>query len=85
LCGEIRTFEQATRDAQTRANEMVVEMEHPRAGRLQLLGTPIRLHSTPATHRTPPPELGEHNKAVLAELGYAAEQIAELEQQGVLG
>ncbi len=85
LCGEIRSFEQATQDAQTRANEMVVEMEHPRAGTLQLLGTPIRLHSTPATHRTPPPDLGEHNKAVLAELGYTAEQITELERQGVLG
>ena len=85
LCGEIRTFEQAAQDAQTGANQMVVEMDHPRAGKLALLGTPLRLNSTPATHRTPPPDLGEHNQVVLKELGYTAEDIANLAQQGVFG
>ncbi len=85
LCGEIRSFEQAAQDPQTRANQMIVAMDHPRAGRLDLLGAPIRLHSTPATCRTPSPELGEHNRVVLQELGYAAEQIDDLERQGVFG
>ena len=85
LCGAIRTFEQAAQDAQTGANQMVVEMDHPRAGKLALLGTPLRLNATPATHRTPPPDLGEHNQAVLKELGYTAEDIADLAQQGVFG
>ncbi len=85
LCGEIRTFEQAAQDAQAGANQMVVEMEHPRAGNLSLLGTPLRLNATPATHRTPPPDLGEHNQVILKELGYTAEDIAKLAQQGVFG
>jgi crotonobetainyl-CoA:carnitine CoA-transferase CaiB-like acyl-CoA transferase len=85
LCGEVRSFEQAAQDAQLRANQMIVEMNHPRAGMLELLGTPLRLHSTPATHRTPPPDLGEHTKIVLAELGYTPEQIDDLERQGVFG
>lgn len=85
LCGEIRSFEKATRDPQTSANEMIVEMDHPRAGKMQLLGTPVRLHSTPATYRTPPPDLGADNKTVLAELGYTTEQIADLERQGIFG
>ncbi len=83
LCGEIRSFAEATRDPQARSNQMVVDADQPQAGRMQLLGTPVRLHSTPATHRTPPPALGEHNRSVVAELGYTIEQIAELEQQGV--
>lgn len=85
LCGEIRSFDKATQDPQTGANEMIVEMEHPRAGKMQFLGTPVRLHSTPATFRTPPPDLGADNKTVLADLGYTAEQISDLERQGVLG
>jgi crotonobetainyl-CoA:carnitine CoA-transferase CaiB-like acyl-CoA transferase len=85
LCGEIRSFEQAAQDPQARANQMIVAMDHPRAGRLDLLGAPIRLYSTPATYRTPPPELGQHNRLVLEELGYTPEQIDDLEQQGVFG
>lgn len=85
LCGEIRSFEKATRDPQTSANEMIVEMEHPRAGKMQLLGTPVRLHSTPAIYQTPPPDLGADNKTVLAELGYTTEQIVDLERQGIMG
>ncbi len=85
VCGEIRSFEQAAADPQTRANEMVVEMSHPRAGRLKLLGTPLRLHATPATHRTPPPGLGEHNRQVAKELGYSEEEIDEFERKGIFG
>jgi len=85
LCGEIRTFEQAAQDAQAGATQMVVEMDHPRAGKLSLLGTPLRLHATPATHRTPPPDLGEHTHVVLKELGYTSEEIANLAQQGIFG
>lgn len=85
LCGEIKTFEQAADDPQIQANNMVVEMEHPQLGRLRLLGTPIRLHDTPATHRLPPADLGEHNYEIMSELGYSKEEIAELEEQGVFG
>ena len=85
LCSEINTFEQAAADPQIQANNMVVEMEHPRLGPLRLLGTPLRLHDTPASHRLPPADLGEHNHEILAELGYSADEIAELEAQGALG
>jgi crotonobetainyl-CoA:carnitine CoA-transferase CaiB-like acyl-CoA transferase len=85
LCGRVRSFEEAARDPQLHANGMIVEMDDPRAGILELLGTPIRLHSTPAKLRMPPPALGEHNKIVLSELGYSPAQIDELERQGVFG
>jgi len=36
------------------------------------------------SYRLPPPALGEHTGEVLAELGYAADQVAELKQKGVI-
>lgn len=85
LCGEIKTLAEAAEDPQVRANRMVIEMEHPDAGTLRLFGTPIRLRDTPATHRLPPPTLGQHTEEVLAEIGYSQEEIATLRAQGALG
>ncbi len=85
LCGEIKTFEEAADDPQIQVNNMVVEMEHPRLGKLRLLGTPLRLYDTPSSHYMPPADLGEHNREVLIELGYSEEEIAELSEKGVLG
>lgn len=85
LCTEIKTYAQAGDDPQMQANEMVVEMDIGGLDTLRLLGTPIRLSDTPAAHRLPPPDLGEHNKTLLRELGYAEDQIAEFERQGAFG
>ncbi len=85
LCGEIKTFEEAADDPQIEVNNMVVEMEHPRLGKLRLLGTPLRLYDTPPAHCMPPADLGEHNREVLSELGYSEQEIAELKEKEVLG
>jgi crotonobetainyl-CoA:carnitine CoA-transferase CaiB-like acyl-CoA transferase len=85
LCGEIKSFEEAADDPQIEANKMVVEMEHPRLGTLRLLGTPVRLYDTPVSHRFSPPDLGEHTKEVLIELGYSEPEAATLKKDGVIG
>jgi len=61
-------------------------MDHPRAGKVRMVGAPVRLSETPGSVRTPAPMLGEHTDLVLRELlGLAAEDIAALRAAGAIG
>jgi crotonobetainyl-CoA:carnitine CoA-transferase CaiB-like acyl-CoA transferase len=84
LCAPVLTLEQALADEQTAVNEMIMEMEHPAAGRVRALRAPIRLSGTPSTLRYVPPRLGEHNQEVLLEHGFDNDQVARLVEAGVL-
>ncbi|SEN19390.1 CaiB/BaiF CoA transferase family protein [Nonomuraea pusilla] len=85
LCAPVRTLEQALADEQTTVNRMILETDHPVAGRIRTLSAPIRLSASPFDVRHAPPRLGEHNAEVLAEHGFTAEQIEALVRAGVLG
>jgi len=67
------------------AREMFVEVDHPKAGKLKLTGSHIKLSETKPGIRTPAPLLGQYNEEVYgALLGYTAETIEELKQKGVV-
>lgn len=82
--GPIYDLGQTWADPQTAAREMIVEVDHPKAGRVKLPGIPFKLTDTPGRVRTAPPTLGEHTDSVLARLGYSAEQIAALRLAGAI-
>jgi len=84
FCARVRSFTEAAEDPQVRANGMVQEMEHPRAGKLRTLGNPIRLHGTPPTLRQAPPDLGEHSRQIALELGYPEDEVEKMFREGVL-
>ena len=68
------------------ARGTLVEMEHPRAGKVKMVGAPVRLSETPGSVRTPSPMLGEHTTEVLRELlGMDADAVTALREQGVIG
>ncbi len=83
--GPVHSIGEALSHPQPAARDMIVELNHPRAGRTRALGFPIRLYDTPARVTRPAPELGEHNVEVLLEAGYSAEEIEQLVAEGVLG
>jgi crotonobetainyl-CoA:carnitine CoA-transferase CaiB-like acyl-CoA transferase len=84
-CGAVRSVDEALRDPQILARQMVEAVNHPTIGALNVLGVPVKLSDTPGAVRTAPPRLGEHTRQVLSqELGMSAEQIAELMARGVI-
>jgi len=86
LCTKINSYEEAAEDPQLRVNEMILETVHPRAGAINVLGTPLRIQNYDrCSRKNAPPELGEHNHEILRELGYTNQEIQEFEQKGVFG
>jgi len=84
-CGPINDYAQVFADAQVRAREMVVEVEHPRLGRVRSLGSPIKMSATPADPTRRAPLLGEHTNEILTEMGMSEEEIARLRASGAIG
>ena len=76
--GPIYRMNEVFEDAQVRHLGMTRTVPHPVLGEVEVVGQPIELSRTPWSVRTATPEAGEHTDAVLAELGYGAEEIAAL-------
>ncbi len=82
--GPINSIDQVVTDPQVIAREMIVEVDHPLAGKTSLPGIPIKLSETPGTIREPAPLLGEHTAEILSDLlDYTPEQIKSMEEQGL--
>ena len=64
LCAPVNRYADLPSDPQVMASGMLVEQEHPRAGRLRTLDTPIRSQPDARGIRTPAPALGEHTETV---------------------
>jgi crotonobetainyl-CoA:carnitine CoA-transferase CaiB-like acyl-CoA transferase len=60
------------------AAHTVETVEHPTAGPLRMIGSPMQVDGERLAAYRPPPRLGEHTKEVLAEAGYSAAEVADL-------
>ena len=83
--GPINDVAQVFEEPQVKARGVRIELEHPVAGKLPLVASPMRFSATPVEHRLAPPVLGQHTEEVLRgllELGDA--DIARLRADGVI-
>ncbi|WP_400162034.1 CaiB/BaiF CoA transferase family protein [Brevibacillus sp. TJ4] len=80
----INRYDEALNDPQIRSREMVVEYEHPLAGKVQSLGIPAKMSRTPGQINRPAPLLGQHTEEVLKELAYTDEQIQKLAENKII-
>jgi crotonobetainyl-CoA:carnitine CoA-transferase CaiB-like acyl-CoA transferase len=80
----INTLLEASNDPDVLANGYVTEIDYPKHGkRLKVHGTPWQFSETPAKPGIAP-ELGEHNEAVLGELGYSPAEVADLRARKII-
>jgi crotonobetainyl-CoA:carnitine CoA-transferase CaiB-like acyl-CoA transferase len=80
----VNSLDELPDDPQVRANDYVVDFEHPTYGTTQVLGVPVRLSETPGGVRLPAPEHGQHTEEILLGLGYDWDRISELRATGVI-
>lgn len=79
-CGPIHRIDQVFDDVQVRHLGIAQPMHHPELGDVRVVGQPMTLsrHPREAMAMQPAPHQGDHTEAILQELGYSAERIAEL-------
>ncbi len=82
--GPVLSITEMHQDPQTLARDMVSEVEHSRVGTVKTIGLPIKLSETPGGVQHGAPVYGEHTREVLAEAGYAADEIAALIEAGAV-
>ena len=83
--GPIHSVQEALEHPQTVARDMVVHLDHPRAGDIQMTGIQIKLSETPGEVVSPPPLLGQHTPEILSDwLKLGPEDIKRLVTSGAI-
>ncbi|CAM3578822.1 CoA transferase [Polaromonas hydrogenivorans] len=80
----VQTIDKVLSDPQTLARDMVVEQDHPLLGKIKLPNLPFRFSGCDTSPSGPAPMLGQHNREIAASVGYSAQDIDAMEQDGVL-
>ncbi|WP_229458952.1 CaiB/BaiF CoA transferase family protein [Massilia glaciei] len=84
-CGPINDIGDVFENPQVKARGVAIEMDHPSAGKVTLVRSPMKLSATPTAAHRAPPLLGQHTDEVLREvLGRSDAEIAQLRAGGVL-
>lgn len=83
--GPINNMKDVYEDPNTRIREMIVEVRHPDAGKLEVIGNPCKMSRYPCTYTTAGPYVGQNNEDIFEELGFTAEQLDAYRGEGCLG
>jgi len=82
--GPINSIPEAFEDPQLKHRRMLVEIDHPLAGKVKQVANPIRYADSALTYERRAPDLGEHTMEILREFGVDTAAIESLKQEGVV-
>ena len=74
----INTLDEVFADPQVQTYGFPIEVEHPKMGKMKLLGNAVDMSRTPPSIDRPPPMLGEHTEEILTGLGFDRAAISDL-------
>ena len=85
MCGPVNNIEQVVNDPHIQEREMIVELEHSRAGKLKVVGTPMKFSRTPCRIDKASPDLGEHTEEILTTWqGLSEDEIQNLRKSRII-
>jgi crotonobetainyl-CoA:carnitine CoA-transferase CaiB-like acyl-CoA transferase len=80
----VQRIDQVLADPQVQARNMIVEQDHPVLGKVKLANVPFKFSDCDASVRVAAPLLGQHNRQIASELGFASADIDAMVRDGVL-
>lgn len=84
MYGPILSPHDVIEDPQALINEFFVEVDQPDLGRIRSINAPTKFCQAPSSIKSPTPRLGEQTDEILAELGYAADEVSQLREGKVI-
>lgn len=81
---KVQNIEEVLNDPQIQARGMLVEQDHPVAGKVRLSNLAYRFSGCDTTITEPAPLLGQHNRDIATAIGYSADEIDAMVRDGVL-
>ena len=84
VSSKVQTVLEITNDPQAAENDFFVKLDHPNAGQIRLVASPVKFSDTKAMVKGPAPEVGQHSEEILLEAGYTWEDITRLKDEGAI-
>jgi len=79
-----QTVTEITEDPQAIQNHFFDKLDHPNAGEIRLVASPVKFSQAGAAAKGPAPQVGQHTEEILLETGYTWEDITRLKDAGAI-